>query len=142
MQPRLHRQPLQLGRQVARFHAVQLRVPQAVGAAGKARVGVAQGFEGEPVVLADFVGRVDQHQCASRRWRQLGAQAGKAVGLLDLHRAAGFRERGIEQLVVGSVQFEQPHPVIFAQQRARDHRRAGIGAQLWVLLLKARTRST
>jgi carbonic anhydrase/acetyltransferase-like protein (isoleucine patch superfamily) len=131
MQPRLHRQPLQLGRQVARFHAVQLRVPQAVGAAGKARVGVAQRFEGEPVVLADFVGRVDQHQRAARRRRQLGAQAGKTVRLLDLHRAAGFGERGVQQLVVGGVQFEQTHAVVFPQQRTRDHRRAGVGAQLF-----------
>ena len=129
---------LQAARQIVRFGARDDRVPDRIGACGKALEAVGRHVQHLGVVALELVARVAQHQGAARWWRQEFLDALEAVLMQHGHLAACFELCNVarQRAHVGGMQLEDLELValLHAQQGLDDEGRARIVAQLRALV--------
>lgn len=131
MQPafaRLGGQGLQAAWQVMGFRARDDRVPERIGAGGKALERIRRHVEHLAVVAFHLVAGVAQHQRAPRRRGQEFLDALEPVLVQHGHLAASLQLGHVacQRAQVGRVQLEQLELVTLAQQALDDEGRAGV----------------
>ena len=89
------------------------------------------------VVVAGFVGRIDQHQRAARRRRQQCLEGVETVGGGDADAPALILEVVLQDFAVAAVEFEQAQAILRAQGLQGEPGGAGIKTQVAVRIAGA-----
>ncbi|MBS1210893.1 MAG: hypothetical protein H6R19_3291 [Proteobacteria bacterium] len=127
MQPVGDPESLEFVWQLFRFRFGQHRIPDCVHAGGKTQQGFLQYLDQAGIILAQFVGRINQCEGSARRGREQGLEIGEAI--VGIHDAlfAMLAKITVQGAEIGTVQLEQSQSVLLAQGALGQPGRAGVG---------------